>query len=202
MQVPWPHAADADTISCLACTTFKKSVQDKPFRISRVVLSLHYCNDSTAAPPALEKRGRGDAAQQSILRFVSSSNSSPPAVSRKEMAVASTGGNSCASGHAARGGKVTLQSFFAPSRRADDSSTSDNCSGYGTGIQYSFSSGRSDASSSQCANNGIAARGAGCEAAGKVDCGGWSTARASDIADEKKQKRNDSSVSIDVVVID
>lgn len=200
VQVPWPQAADADAISSLACSTFRTAVQDKPFCISRVVLALQYCSGSATAPPASEKRKRSNTvptlpepAQQSILRFVG--NSTPmanPLQDRPPVAAAATASVGALRTPAltARGGRVTLQSFFAPSRRANDAITREH------GAAHLPEDARG---SLECV------RGVGGADSGRTGSMGsyrLGEAQVGDGADQREQKKISSLVCADVVVID
>ena len=199
VQVPWPQAADAGTLSSLACDTFRRAVQDQPFRISRVVLALLYCSGSDTAPPASEKRRRGSSvplspqpAQQSILRFVSSSTRAATAlqVDNAAVAAAASGGASRAAAVAARGERATLRSFFAPSVHADGNIAGD---------------GRAAHSTAAAGGSSVRARdvgGEGCGRGGSVGCERLGTAGARDGADQKEQKKISGCERVDVVVID
>ena len=209
VQVPWPQAADAGTLSSLACATFRSAVQDQPFRISRVVLALQYCIGSDTAPPASEKRRRGSSvplspqpAQQSILRFVSSST---PAATAMQMdnavvAAAASGGASRAAALAARGERATLRSFFAPSVHADG-----NIAAAGRAAHSTAAAGRAAHSTAAAGGSSVSARdvgGEGCGRGGSVGCERLGTAGARDGADKKEQKKINGCERVDVVVID
>lgn len=198
VQVPWPQAADADTLSSLASATFRSAVQDQPFRISRVVLALQYCSGNDTAPPASEKRKRGSSvplspqpAQQSILHFVS--NSTPAAAAMQDNAAgaaAASGVASRAAALAARGGRLTLQSFFAPSRHADGNIAAD------CGAAHSTAGTRG---SSECARD-VGGEGGG--RGGSVGCERPGAAGVRDGADQKEQTKISRCERVDVVVID
>lgn len=196
--MPWPQAVDAVALSSLASATFQSAVQDQPFRISRVVLALQYCSGSDTVPPALEKRRRGSSvplspqpAQQSILRFVS--NSTPGAAAMQDNATgaaAVSGVASRAAAPAVRGERMTLQSFFAPSRHADGSIAGDGRTAH---------SAANARGSSECACD---VGGEACGRGGSVGCERLRTAGAIDGAGRKEQKKISGCERVDVVVID